>query len=112
MGDDLQSRLMDVAVRTLRLARRKGGKGMPAFEPGSDSTDRVARYALRLKSQFFRQETMAVAARSVGLGGPSVHRVVSQGDGPDVAAVYPGFAIETCRRSIDRHRPLSQCRGV
>ena len=65
----LQSRLMDVAVRALRLARRKGGKGMPAFEPGSDSTDRVARYALRLKSQFFRQETMAVAARSVGLGG-------------------------------------------
>jgi len=65
----LQSRLMDVAVRVLRLARRKGGKGMPAFEPGSDSTDRVARYALRLKSQFFRQESMAVAARSVGLGG-------------------------------------------
>ena len=65
----LQSRLMDVAVRTLRLARRKGGKGMPAFEPGSDSTDRVARYALRLKSQFFRQETMVEAARSVGLSG-------------------------------------------
>lgn len=65
----LQSRLMDVAVRTLRLARRKGGKGLPAFEPGSDSTDRVARYALRLKSQFFRQETMVEAARSVGLSG-------------------------------------------
>lgn len=65
----LQSRLMDVAVRTLRLARRKGGKGLPAFEPGSDSTDRVARYALRLKSQFFRQETMSEAARSVGLSG-------------------------------------------
>ncbi len=65
----LQSRLMDLAVRTLRLARRKWGKGMPAFEPGSDSTDRVARYALRLKSQFFRQETMAEAARSVGLSG-------------------------------------------
>jgi AraC-like DNA-binding protein len=65
----LQSRLMDVAVRTLRLVRRKGGKGLPAFEPGSDSTDRVARYALRLKSQFFRQETMVEAARSVGLSG-------------------------------------------
>lgn len=65
----LQSRLLDIAVRTLRLARRKGGKGLPAFEPGSDSTDRVARYALRLKSQFFRQETMVEAARSVGLSG-------------------------------------------
>jgi AraC-like DNA-binding protein len=63
----LQSRLMDLAVRTLRLARRKWGKSMPAFEPGNDSTDRVARYVLRLKSQFFRQETMAEAARSVGL---------------------------------------------
>ena len=65
----LQSRLLDIAVRTLRLARRKGGKGLPVFEPGSDSTDRVARYALRLKSQFFRQETMVEAARSVGLSG-------------------------------------------
>ncbi len=65
----LHSRLMDVAVRTLRLARRKGGRSLPVFEPGSDSTDRVARYALRLKSQFFRQETMVEAARSVGLSG-------------------------------------------
>lgn len=65
----LRSRLIDLAVRTLRLARRRSGKDLPAFEPGSDSTDRVARYALRLKSQFFRQETMVEAARSVGLSG-------------------------------------------
>jgi AraC-like DNA-binding protein/mannose-6-phosphate isomerase-like protein (cupin superfamily) len=65
----LRSRLMDLAVRTLRLARRRTGKQLPAFEPGSDSTDRVARYALRLKSQFFRQESLAEAARSVGLSG-------------------------------------------
>lgn len=63
----LLSRLMDVAVRVLRLVSRKGRKGLPGYEPGSDSTDRVARYVLRLKSQFFRPETMAEAARSVGL---------------------------------------------
>ncbi|HVV01269.1 MAG TPA: beta-N-acetylglucosaminidase domain-containing protein, partial [Verrucomicrobiae bacterium] len=64
----LQSRLIDLAVRTLRLARRRGRNDLPAFEPGSDSTERVARYALRLKSRFFRQETIAEAARAVGLG--------------------------------------------
>jgi len=63
----LHSRLIDVAVRLLRLTSRKGGKTPAPFEPGSDSADRVARYVLKLKSQFFRQETMNDAARSVGL---------------------------------------------
>lgn len=63
----LQSRLMDLAVRILRLARRRSRNDLPAFEPGSDSTDRVARYVLRLKARFFRQETITEAARSVGL---------------------------------------------
>lgn len=63
----LHSRLIDVAVRLLRLTSRKGGKTPAAFEPGSDSADRVARYVLKLKTQFFRQETMNDAARSVGL---------------------------------------------
>lgn len=63
----LHSRLIDVAVRLLRLTSRKGGKSVAAFEPGSESADRVARYVQKLKSQFFRQETMNDAARSVGL---------------------------------------------
>ena len=53
----LRSRLIDLAVRTLRLARRRGRNDLPAFEQGNDSTERVARYALGLKSHFFRQET-------------------------------------------------------
>lgn len=64
----LRSRLIDLAVRTLRLVRRRGRNDLPAFEPGSDSTERVARYALGLKSRFFRQEAIADAARAVGLG--------------------------------------------
>ncbi len=63
----LQSRLMDLAVRTLRLVHRRAQVDLPVFEPGNDSADRVARYALRLKSQFFRRESMDEAARSVGL---------------------------------------------
>jgi AraC-like DNA-binding protein len=63
----LHSRLIDVAVRLLRLTSRKGGKTPAAFAPGSDSADRVARYVAKLKTQFFRQETMNDAARSVGL---------------------------------------------
>lgn len=63
----LRARLIEVAVRVLRLTSRKGGKALTAFEQGSDSMDRVARYVLRLKTQFFRQETMIDAAGSVGL---------------------------------------------
>lgn len=63
----LHSRLIDVAVRLLRLAIRKGGKTPAAFDPGTDSAERVARYVFRLKTQFFRQETMHDAARSTGL---------------------------------------------
>ncbi len=63
----LQSRLQDLGVRVLRLARRRSRADVPLFEPGRDSADRVARYALRLRSQFTRQETLPEAARSVGL---------------------------------------------
>jgi len=60
----LQSRLIDLAVRALRMLRRQRRDDLPVFEPGSDSTDRVARYALRLKSRFYRQEKLSEAARS------------------------------------------------
>ena len=63
----LHSRLIDLAVRVVRLASRRGGIEPPVFEPGSESIDRVARYADRVRSQFFRQETIVEAARSVGL---------------------------------------------
>ena len=63
----MQSRLIDLTVRMLRLARRRGRVDQPAFEGSNDSADRVARYALRLKSHFFRQQTTEEAARSCGL---------------------------------------------
>ena len=63
----LRSQLVGLAVRTLRLARRRGRSELPAFEPTGDSTERVARYALSLKSRFFGQETLGEAASAVGL---------------------------------------------
>jgi AraC-like DNA-binding protein/mannose-6-phosphate isomerase-like protein (cupin superfamily) len=63
----LESRLIDLAVRLLRLTNRKGSDVTTPFDPGSDSGDRIARYVLRLKTQFFRQETMRDAARATGL---------------------------------------------
>jgi len=63
----LQSRLIDLAVRALRLAHRRCRYDVPVFEPGNESTDRVARYAVHLKSRFYRQESLEEAARAVGL---------------------------------------------
>lgn len=63
----LQSRLSDLVVRVLRRVRPSGQNNLPVFEPGNDRADLVARYALRLKSQFFRQESMIEAARSIGV---------------------------------------------
>lgn len=63
----LQSRLSDLAVRVLRRVQPRGQNDLPVFEPGNNRADLVARYALRLKSQFFRHQTMAEAARSIGV---------------------------------------------
>ena len=46
----VQARLMDLAVLSLRLTQRIK-KGIPFVKQTSDSAERVANYALRLKSQ-------------------------------------------------------------
>lgn len=62
----LKSRLIELAVRTLRMAERQNQHTM-FFKAGSDSMERVGQYALRLKSCFFRSQTLADAAKSVHL---------------------------------------------
>jgi AraC-like DNA-binding protein/mannose-6-phosphate isomerase-like protein (cupin superfamily) len=64
----LRSRLLDLAVRVLRLSSRRNPKELRTLEAGGDSADRVARYALHLKSRLVQQENIASAALSVGLG--------------------------------------------
>jgi len=61
----LRSRLMAIAVWTLRQARRKRDRSSPEFESGDHSADRVARYVLRLQSEISRRETMDEAARAL-----------------------------------------------
>ncbi len=63
----LLSSLMSLAVRSLRMAGPDANMSPPRFRPGSDSAERVAQYALSLRSRFYHQPTLAEAARSVNL---------------------------------------------
>ena len=63
----LGARLTELAVWTLRLAQRLAGPAKPDRVPTSDSATRVAGYALRLRTQFYRPETLEEAARAVSL---------------------------------------------
>jgi hypothetical protein len=60
----LIARLTDLAVLTLRWSR--GGE--IAVDRTDESAARVARYALRLKTEFYTAVSLDDAARSVGLG--------------------------------------------
>ena len=63
----LVSRLMELAVVTARLSQRQTDVKLPVFERGNDSAERVANYALRLKSEFYRPGSLEEAAQSVCL---------------------------------------------
>lgn len=62
----LYARLIDLAVLTIRLMQRLRSNE-PVFERGNQSAERVANYAVSLKTKFFRPETLTEAARSVSL---------------------------------------------
>jgi AraC-like DNA-binding protein len=76
----LRCSLIHLAIRFLRLTRRGSRSDLP--EPDNDSVQRVARYALRLRSQLFRPGTVVEAAQSVGLSrrqfAELFHKVTSQ----------------------------------
>jgi AraC-like DNA-binding protein len=63
----LRARLMELAVETARLSQRQAETAVPVFERGNDSAERVANYALRLKSEFYRPGSLEEAAQSVCL---------------------------------------------
>ena len=63
----LCARTVELAVRALRLSLRVAEQNHPVFIKGKDSSERVIAYALRLKSQFYRQETLDDAAASTCL---------------------------------------------
>ncbi len=63
----LCSRLVELAVRAIRISHDTQHGHRPIFIKGSDSAERVARYALRLQTQFYLRETLDEAAIATGL---------------------------------------------
>ena len=74
----LRSRLVELGVRVLRLNHRRLRHNLPVLEPGNESSERVARYALQLKENFTQQETLADAARVTGLSSRQFTRLFRQ----------------------------------
>jgi AraC-like DNA-binding protein/mannose-6-phosphate isomerase-like protein (cupin superfamily) len=63
----LRARLDDLLVRTVRLPRHPQHAEPVLFEPGSESAERVAVYASRLKSEFYLNNTLDEAAQATCL---------------------------------------------
>jgi AraC-like DNA-binding protein len=66
----LQSRLLALAARLVRLLGRRPGEAPASGEASTGdwgAAERVAQYVQRLETRFYRQETLDEAARSVGL---------------------------------------------
>jgi AraC-like DNA-binding protein len=63
----LCSRLVELAVRAVRMAHRDRQEPRPLFIKGSDSAQRVARYALHLKTHFYLRQSLDDAAAGLGL---------------------------------------------
>jgi AraC-like DNA-binding protein/mannose-6-phosphate isomerase-like protein (cupin superfamily) len=62
----LCSRLVELSVRAVRICQQDQ-QGRPLFIKGTDSTERVARYALQLQTQFYLPVTVDDAAVATGL---------------------------------------------
>jgi AraC family L-rhamnose operon regulatory protein RhaS len=63
----LCSRLVELAVRAIRIYHDDQHGHRPLFIKGTDSAERVARYALRLQTQFYLRQTLDEAAVATGL---------------------------------------------
>jgi AraC-like DNA-binding protein/mannose-6-phosphate isomerase-like protein (cupin superfamily) len=63
----LCSRLIELAVRTIRICHQDLDGRQPLFMKGTDSAERVARYALQLQSRFYQHQTLDEAAVETGL---------------------------------------------
>lgn len=63
----LCSRLVELAVRALRICHRTQHGPRPVFIKGTESAERVARYALQLQTQFYLQHSLDSAAFATGL---------------------------------------------
>lgn len=63
----LCSRLVELAVRAIRICHHDEHGHRPLFIKGTDSAERVARYALQLQTHFYLHQTLDEAALATGL---------------------------------------------
>jgi AraC-like DNA-binding protein/mannose-6-phosphate isomerase-like protein (cupin superfamily) len=63
----LCSRVVDLAVRAIRMRGREQPVQRPVFAKGTESGERVARYALQLQTRFYLPQTLDEAATATGL---------------------------------------------
>jgi AraC family L-rhamnose operon regulatory protein RhaS len=63
----LCSRLVELAVRAIRILSQGTNARQPLFIKGTDSAERVARYVLQLQSRFYEHQTLDQAAHETGL---------------------------------------------
>jgi AraC family L-rhamnose operon regulatory protein RhaS len=63
----LCSRLVELAVRAIRISHDDQSGHRMLFLKGSDSAERVARYALQLKTHFYLHQSLDEAAGATGL---------------------------------------------
>ncbi len=88
----LQSCLVSLAVRSLRMA--EPAAETPSFEAGSDSFERVAHYALRLRWRFYHQQTLSEAARSVYLSERRFTKLFRQATGQSWGKYLQSLRLE------------------
>ena len=63
----LCSRLVELAVRAIRISSQDKDGRQPLFIKGTDSAERVARYTLQLQTRFYEHQTLDQAATETGL---------------------------------------------
>ena len=63
----LCSRVVELAVRALRVSHHDRNRQRPLFIRGNDSAERVARYAQQLQTTFYLRQTLDEAAAATGL---------------------------------------------
>ena len=63
----LCARLVEIAVRAMRIGYRGSQAQSPVFVKGMESGERVSRYALQLQTRFYLRQSLDEAAAAVGL---------------------------------------------
>jgi AraC family L-rhamnose operon regulatory protein RhaS len=98
----LGARLTELAVWTLRLAQHLAAPAKPERVAGSDSATRVAGYALRLRTHFYRPETLEEAASAVSLSRRQFTELFRQVTGTSWRRYVQDLRLEHARKLLTK----------